>query len=335
MLSYTNEDKLSFEQLVCIEKKIYEEQSGCDTIKAEWCDIKKVLERKVEVFRDKEYNIPQNIFLIYEYKGYVIVGRKIPSVLFWENKINAINCSMITADMLLGVLDNKWQKGKDIGISYYPFKKSEKKDVFSTFIDNSKTEIIYPFLYKEYDTGMEEITSPDGWDISPQKATYLSYGEEHLRKYSINILAQYLNKKNVIVYDPACSTGEFLYSLKRAYPNIWTIGQDLSKSMVEYATPFVDEIYQGDSIYSVVKDGSVDVMIFRFLNSEVVSKEYAYRLFVSLSKKISQTGVAVLFGHTAVLLDSSDFLNNGFKVLQCSGYDKDRDCIFQYYIIKR
>lgn len=335
MYNFTNTTKLTFEQQIRIEKMICEEQSGCEKEDALPCNITDVIKRPIILFRDKEYNLPQNIFLIKSYCGHILVGRKLPSVLFLEHKINAINCSMINADMLLGVLADKGQKNRDIWVSYYPFKKNEKKSVFSSLKCNPNIEIIYPFLYKEYETGMEEITSSDGWDISPEKATYLGYGEEHLRRYSIKVLKPYLYQKNVKVFDPACSTGEFLYTLKKTYPNIWTIGQDLSKSMVNFATPFVDEIYQGDSIYTPVKQNSVDVLILRFLNSEVVSKAYAYELFKSLMTKITNNGIAVLFGHTAVLLEAADFIHEGYKVLQSSGYDQIRNSIFQYYIIAK
>lgn len=335
MFNYTNNFKLSFEQMVSIEEKIYENESGCSDISPVKCDIDKVLIREKKYFHDKEYNMPQNIFLIKSYHGHIIVGRKLRSVLFFEKKINAINCSMITADMLLGIFDSNGQSNRDVWIEYFPFEKAEKRNIFDSIKYNTQIEITFPFVYREYETGLEEITSPKGWDIYPEKVKYLGYGEEHLRQYSINVLRPFLLGKKSVVFDPACSTGEFLYSLKQEYPYIKTIGQDLSLSMIEYARTYVDEIYCGDSILTPVKDYSVDLLVFRFLNSEVVSQEYAYQLFNALILKLNDTGNAVLFGHTPVLLNSEDFRNAGYDVLQNIGYNQYRDCIFQYYIIRR
>lgn len=335
MYSYTNDYELTFEQLAEIENKIYAMESGCDDIEAVKCKIDVVLSREICCFRDKEYNLPQNIFLIKSYHGHIIAGRKLRSILYIEKKINAINCSMITADMLLGIYFDKGQINRDIWIEYYPFEKSEKRSVFDAIKHNEQIEIIYPFIYREYDTGLEEVTPQEGWDINLEKAKYLGFGEEHLRKYSINVLKKYLLNNKLIVFDPACSTGEFLSALKKAYPSITTIGQDLSVSMVEYARPYVDIIYCGDSICTPVKDSSVDIIVFRFLNSQVVSKEYAHKLFNVLINKVSDSGIAVLFGHTAVLLESADFENAGYEVLQSTGYSEEMDSIFQYYIIKR
>ena len=335
MYNYTNDFKLTFDQIAEIEDKIYAMESGCDKIEAIQCDINLVLSRRVCCFRDKDYNLPQNIFLIKFFKGYTVVGRKLRSVLYEEKKINAINCSMITADMLLGIYVNKGQRDRDIWIEYYPFEKSEKRNVFDVIKHDIQTEIIYPFLYREYETGLEEITPPEGWDVDPEKVIYLGYGEEHLRKYSIDVLKKFLRNNKLKVFDPACSTGEFLYTLKQAYPSIITIGQDLSSSMVEYAKSYVDIIYCGDSLYTPVEDYSVDIIVFRFLNSEVVSREYAHELFNVLIKKLADSGIAVLFGHTALLLKSSDFENAGYEVLQSTGYCEERDSIFQFYMIKR
>jgi len=58
--------------------------------------------------------------------------------------------------------------------------------------------------------------------------------------------------------------------------------------MTEYAKKFVDEIYTGDSINSPIQDNSVNIMFLRFLNSEIVTKEYSYILFDKLVKKVKK-----------------------------------------------
>lgn len=335
--NYTNKEKLSFDEMVNIETAIYESESGCELFAPETCDFEAVLKRPLKTFADKDYNLPQNIFIIKYCRGLLLVGRKLRSVLHFENKINAINCSMITPDMLLGILHSKGQEGRDVWIKYYPFKKSEKREIFEEVRANVLNEIIYPFLYREYETGLEESTPPEGWDISPEKAEYLGFGEEHIRYYTAQILKRYIDfdKKPIVVFDPACSTGEFLYSLKKTFPSIVTIGQDLSADMVSYARPYVDILYCGDSISSPVWDKTVDLIVFRFLNSEVVTQEYAYKLFDHLIKKVKDDGLAIIFGHTAVLLDADYFKSCGYDIIQSHGYCDYRDAIFQYYIIRR
>lgn len=89
-------------------------------------NLNDIFNRKTIKFEDFNYNLPQNIFLLKFYKGKIIVGRKIRSILRIENKINAINCSMITASMLFGFLKKRSLKNKKITIEYYPFNNEEK-----------------------------------------------------------------------------------------------------------------------------------------------------------------------------------------------------------------
>lgn len=334
MIDFENEKPLTYEELLKIENYIYENEQIEKNIKAEKVNIEEVTTRKIEIFHDKTFNLPQNIFYINEYKGKTIVGRKIRSVLSFENKINAIHCSMITSSMLLGILKEGKQEQKNIKIEYYPFTKSEKLTIFNEIKKNKLCNIFFPFKYLDYYNNEEERTASTGWDLNPEKVIYLGYGEEHIRKYTIEFLRPYM-KDNIVVFDPACSTGQFLHTIKEFYPNCKTIGQDLSKEMVEYAKKYVDEIYCGDSINAKVRDESVDIMFLRFLNSEVVTTNYAYELFNKLCKKIKKDGMIIAFGHTPLLIAVEDFKKMGFKVEQSCAYDKDYDCIFQYYVLRR
>ena len=72
---------------------------------------------------------------------------------------------------------------------------------------------------------------------------------------------------NKVIYDPACSTGEFLEDFKKKFPESYTIGHDLSQEMVNYAKDFVDEACCCNAIDSPLKEKSVDLMFLRFLNS--------------------------------------------------------------------
>ncbi len=334
MINFENTKPLSYEELLEIENKIYDKEYIDEKTQKTDINLNEVLSRKTEIFKDKTYNLPQNIFYIDNYKGKVVVGRKIRSVLSFENKINAIHCSMITSSMLLGFLKKGFQREKDVEVEYYPLKKSEKITAFDEIKNNKNSDIYFPFKYLDYYTNEEEKSPDTGWDLNPAKVIYLGYGEEHIRKYTINFIKPYM-KDGTIIFDPACSTGQFLHTIKKYYPSCKTIGQDLSKEMVDYAKDYVDEIYCGDSINTKIKDESVDIEFFRFLNSEVVTTEYAYLLFEHLYKKVKKNGIIVIFGHTPVLMKKEFFIKLGLKVVQSIAYDKDYDCIFQYYVLRR
>jgi len=335
-LYYRNDTLLEFSEIFKIEKSIYSSQAISDETIPAQVILKDILERNPLIFYDKTYNLPQNIFLIRFYKGKILIGRKIRSDLHIQNKINAINCSKLTASMLLGILSciKRWRES--IEVYYHPLTKTEKLTVFKDIYTDRLVDIEFPFRYKDYKTKKEKTSPKTGWSINNNKAVYLGYGEEHIRRYTINHFqsTQLMNTRKV-VFDPACSTGQFLYELKQNFPNCKTIGQDLSKDMVSYAKKYVDEIHHGDAIQPLVPEHSIDILILRFLNSEVVSTPMAYRLFTNLLKTIKNDGIIILFGHTPLLIRAKFFLKTSLKIIHANGYDNNTNSIFQYYILSR
>ena len=335
MKSFINEIPLTYEQIIEEENARYDEEKVDQRLNKKIVNLDAVLERNVKIFKDKSYNFPQAVFYIsikdYPYK---LVGRKLRSVLSFENKINAPHCSMITSSMLLGILKSGCQIGQEVIVEYYPFNKDEKQYVFDSIKLDKFLDVQFPFKYLNFYTGKEKCSPDTGWSLNPEKVVYLGYGEQHIREYTVKFLKDII-KKDFVVYDPACSTGQFLNTIKINYNFCKTIGQDLSKEMVDYAKEYVDEIYCGDSINSPIPDESVDIMFFRFLNSEVVTTEYAYKLFDNLLSKLKKGGLAIIFGHTPVLIKSDYFSNIGLKVHQSIAYDEQRECIFQYYVLEK
>lgn len=191
MYSYKNKKPLDYyNELEKKEIEIYEETFFCDNDVSDLkeLDMKNILSRKVSKFEDFDYNLPQNIFLLKTYKGKIIVGRKIRSVLRIENKINAINCSMITSPMLLGFLKSRTYSNRKISIEFYPFTCEEKKYIFNDIKDNRLLDIYYPYKYKDYYSQKEEQSPETGWSFNPEKKEYLGYGEVYTapEKYSMN-----------------------------------------------------------------------------------------------------------------------------------------------------
>jgi hypothetical protein len=329
---YDNDKEYTYEQMEEIEKDIYNKTffsilDKCDI------DIDEICSRKTSIFIDRDYNLPQNIFLIKIYNGKILIGRKIWSVLSIENKINAINCSMITAPMLLGILKRRKRKNCKIRIEYYPLNNIEKNTIFNDLKKNRKYDIYYPYKYRHFKSKKENVSPEVGWSFNPEKKEYLGYGEIHLRNYTNEYFKEYdLENKNV--YDPACSTGEFLNDFKKNHSSCYTIGHDLSQEMINYAKDFVDESCCCNAINSPLKNNNVDLMFLRFLNSEVVSTFAAYTILKKLLPKMKKKSIIVCFGHTPVLITKEWFQRNNLKVLSCNGYDENRDAIFQYYVLE-
>lgn len=337
MIKYDNDYEMSYEDLTKCEQKIYEQQIIKDEktflhspIKI---DFNSITCRNTDFITDKIYNLPQTIFLI-KYRNKQIVGRKIRSILSITNKINAINCSRITASMLLGVLKNKTNNHKNIVVEYYPMTEHERVSLFQEIVRDPSFEIIFPYQERYFTTNQVEKTGKDGWTLNPRKVKYLGYGEEHIRKYTKGFL------KNIIfdgcrVYDPACSTGQFLYELKQSYPMITTIGGDLSKQMIEYAQNYLDFCECCNAKDSTIQENSIDIMFLRFLNDQVVSKYQAHQILPKILKKVKTGGYVFAFGHTPVLLTKKQFEHFGLKVDSCIAYNKDENNIFQFYVMRK
>lgn len=334
MIKYENNYQIPYDELTKMEQKIYDKQ----IIKKEHflhseLDIKEIKSREVDYIIDKIYNLPQTIFYI-KFNKIFILGRKIRSQLSIENKINAINCSQITASMILGILKSKKLTGKDVFVEYYPMAEDERLSTFDKIKSDSQLEIIYPFQERLYGTNQVEKTGKEGWSLNPNKVIYLGYGEEHLREYTKSFIKPYI-KNGLKIYDPACSTGQFLYELKKAYPVVTILGGDLSKQMTDYASQFLDYCECCNAKDSKLEENSIDIMFLRFLNDQVVSKYQAKQFLPKTLTKVKKGGLVIAFGHTPVLLTKKQFEHYGLKVESCIGYYQKNNCIFQYYVVRK
>ncbi len=333
--SFYNKIPYTKEQKYNIEKEIFDDMKINEKVKEKEINMSHVINRKELIFNEKNYNKPQNIFFIKISNEVTLFGRKLLSELRQQNLIPSINCSLISENMIIGLLKSYKVNDLDIIIKYYPLLDEEKKYIFNQIKKDRLLDIYHPFKYYDYNTKKESDSPKDGWKILKNTTKDLFNGEAHLRKYTL----QFLNNINItdkmVFFDPACSTGDFLYSIKNKYPNIITIGQDLGKEMVDCAKKKLDIVYLGDSINTKVKDDSVDFLFLRFLNFRVVTTEKSVKLYKYLIKKVKIGGYIICFGHTPILLSYKDLSNEGYKILQCNGYSKDYNSIFQYYIIRR
>ena len=297
---------------------------------------KELFKRKSNQFVEFDYNMPQTIFFIFDdSSSNIIVGRKTLSQYYLNKQLESLNCSRIQYNMLLGILKGTDYSNRKIIIDYFPFSQEEKKFVFDNITKNlNNYNIEYPYRFKFFDTNLEQTSDDLDWNVDEEMANYLSTGESHIRKYTCkNLIEHQINPKTI--YDPACSTGEFLKSLKKVYPKATTIGHDLSKSMVDYSRKNVDQSLCCDAFNSPIKNESIDLLLLRFLNGGVVDTENAHKLFDVLIKKVVRDGHILCIGHTPILIKKEDFINSNLNVIDSIGYDKESNSIFQYYLAKK
>lgn len=334
-------------QVILHEIELYDQMKSSETNLSESTnlDFTKILKRSVQIWCEDRNQLPQSIFYLrtninddVQQVPILFVGRKRLSNLYLANRIPELHCSQVRPSMLLGLLHHTHSSQSTIRIHYYPLEFDEKLYLFNL----SNIELIYPFCLLHPSTNKELTSEPEGWLLTEDMVNELGEGETHLRNYSVKILAEtnIQLSQNCTIYDPACSTGQFLATMKHFFPNIHTIGQDLSESMIQYAQKHghVDEAIHADAMLWPFEDHrQVDIVFIRFLNSEVVTTDMALILFDKIANRVKTAGKIIVFGHTPVLLTSSDFLSRNSLVLeQCIGRTND-DCgmfIFQYYILR-
>ncbi|OWF42937.1 hypothetical protein KP79_PYT18090 [Mizuhopecten yessoensis] len=329
--------------LILNEFRIYEDRKiPSGTLAACAISWESVVERDVNRINERFCDFPQSVFFLdIGRSGFSssqrFVGRKILSDFWIAGKIPELHCSLVTADMVLGLFCDERITENEVQINYYPLSNAEKLELFSDFMtgDSSNVEISYPFPLLRESTRKELCSPAEGWKVDDTYDVMLSYGEERIRQYTIKFL-ETIAMTTGRFYDPACSTGVFLSTLKKAFPESYTIGQDLSQQMADLSKQRVDEVYCGNAMHPQILTGTADACFIRFLNSEVVTSADAEVLLTALLPTVREKGFIITFGHTPVLLSSSNFRRlSNFSLLQSVGVATDRTGIFQYYILQR
>lgn len=291
-----------------------------------------VRQRESEIFFEAFNQRPQDIFY-FTLNNTRFIGRKFLSELSIAGKITGTKDSQLTAAMILGIANSEQITDEGIIIAFHPLENGEKLFLFDSLASDLLTEIHfpYPFLNVKHE---EDISPDDFWDPTTDQVDSLNAGEVHIREYTQKFLARF-NLKDKIVYDPACSTGEFLGSIKSNHPEIRAIGQDLNKKMANYAkkTGKLDIVLDGDAKQSPIKEESVDFIFFRFLNLEVVSTKTAHEIFPKIANRCKNGGYLILLGHTPLLMNAQWFQKLGLTVEQCIAHNGIS--MFQYYVLKK
>lgn len=280
--------------------------------------------------REPLVGLPERLFTVV-IDGVLWGGYKTVSDYVVEHDMPGVFCSRVYAHNLLGPVVNFRVSEGDARVVTRTVDDEERRSAFSRI--SATTEITYPFP-KYSAPGTEKRSAADGWRVSEERAQFLAMGEDHLRAYTHQRLASRLPEgRQLTAFDPACSTGRFLSEFAEHAPvPVRTIGQDLSEAMVGYAAKVLDEVHHGDARSPAVEPGSVDVLFSRFLNSEVVTVDQARTILPSLVSCLRPGGLFVMFGHSPVLLDTTDLEAAGLVVEQVSGHFDG--AVFQYVIAR-
>ncbi|MCH9755213.1 MAG: class I SAM-dependent methyltransferase [Candidatus Rickettsiella isopodorum] len=260
-------------------------------------------------------------------------GRKLLSDIVTCHGSPGFFCSLVKIEMLLGELIRSQVSQEGVELFYKPLSFTKRCQIFEQLKNHREIDIYYPFVHLSKVERLEINTPEQGWFITKERAHLLSLGERYLRKISADLVKSGGNKKPII-YDPACSTGEFLSVIKQAVPESIVIGQDISPQMCEWAASKLDQVICGNSMNPGVTTASCDYIFFRFLNAEVVSTQLAKQLFIKIICCLKPNGLAILFGHTPVLLAVSFMEHLGFQMKSCNYYIESEMAVVQYYVIK-
>ncbi len=271
-------------------------------------------------------------FFFFVIGSQIYCGRKLLSDIVTCHGSPGFFCSLVKIEMLLGELIRSQVSQEGVELFYKPVSFTKRCQVFEQLKNHREIDIYHPFVHLSKVERREINTPEQGWFITKERAHLLSLGERYLRQISADLVKSGENKQP-IVYDPACSTGEFLSVIKQAVPEAIVIGQDISPQMCEWAAPKLDQVICGNSMNPGVATASCDYIFFRFLNAEVVSTQLAKQLFKQIICCLKPNGQAILFGHTPVLLALTFIEKLGFQVESCNHYVEGEAAVVQYYVV--
>lgn len=212
--------------------------------------------------------------------------------------------SLLKPWMLLGPLADLQWSDDGIVLYFHGASLEEKQAAFNLALTRPDSEICFPFPAID-DKAQEFVCPPDYWQCDESLAQQLNADEAHLRQYCTTLL-ETLSNPGAVILDPACSTGEFITHLARALPDRHCLGSDRSASMIEHAkcrhASSTVEFLVADARNVASSGLKCDVLILRFLNAEVMTRDDARQTFHEMAACVNPGGTVLIFGHTPVLL---------------------------------
>lgn len=180
----------------------------------------------------------------------------------------------------------------------------------------------------------ETAQQGDYWNERAEDPASLDDDEIFLRDESERYVVPLLSP-GARLFDPACSSGTYLATLARAVPGAWTIGQDLSPAMADIAATRLDEVHCGDALNPACPPGSVDFFVCRHLNLDVLTSAQAAAQLAPLVACLRPGGIALIFGHTPVLVDARQMREAGLEIIRQVGWTPGGHALFQFYLLRK
>ncbi len=245
--------------------------------------------------------------------------------------------SLVDASMLRGRLLAMSAHGGDLHVAYEVAERSACVRFFNEAEACSDTSLVFPHPCMA-DDGSEFVVPSTAWEPTARLVETLDAGEQHFREFAIACLRSFAGPGS-LVYDPACSTGAFIASVARAFPNLRCLGSDVSAPMVALATARFSEPNLDFAVACASQPrciaGSCDALIVRFLNAEVVTRKEAEVYFRSLATLLRRGGRMFVFGHTPVLINpEAHAAELGLRLLARVGRLPGKNALFQFYILE-
>ncbi|WP_367374931.1 class I SAM-dependent methyltransferase [Pseudomonas lini] len=242
--------------------------------------------------------------------------------------------SILIPAMLLGPHRQSQWGNEGVSIYFQASTEKERTEAFETALTCPDSEIHFPFAVTD-DSGQEAVCPSDYWQGNESLAALLNADELHFREHCVTVLRTLL-KPGDLVYDPACSTGEFIAHLATELADGRYLGTDRSTSMIEYA----QQRHSASSVEFRVMEATTstesnircEVLILRFLNAEVMTRRQAHCAFESLVRCVKPDGTILVFGHSPVLL-ALPWLAHTFALAIICSVSARTGCqeLFQFY----
>ncbi|WP_065258295.1 class I SAM-dependent methyltransferase [Pseudomonas bananamidigenes] len=245
--------------------------------------------------------------------------------------------SVLKPGMLLGPHLHSLWGDEGLSIGFRAVSAERKAQTFERALRQADSEIVFPFPVLDA-CGREAVCPDDFWQCSESLVELLNDDEQHLREHCAGLL-QANAESGAMIYDPACSTGEFITRLARALPDCRFLGSDRSASMIEHAR----QVHRGtrvefrllDAIEAFDAGIHCDVLILRFLNAEVLTRREARAAFESLIRCVKPGGTILVFGHTPVLIPVTWLAATHHLQLESSVAARPGKMeLFQFYCLK-
>lgn len=206
---------------------------------------------------------------------------------------------------------------------------------FDSASADPSADLVFPFPVLDGD-GHEWTCPPHYWHLASAVPGALAADEALLRAACADVLAAHL-PDSARVHDPACSTGDFVAAMAAQCPWLHFSGSDIAPAMVDVArlrhagTGLAFDCHDAASL----PQASVDALLLRFLNAEVVTQRQASALFRRLTACVRPDGIAVVFGHSPVALPvREEAAALGWEVLRCSVAPAGAEVIAPFYVLR-